>query len=387
MTWYYAENNDRRGPVDEAAFGNLVRGGTIRPETLVWRDGMANWTPLAQSGYDPAVPVSPTPADETEAPRQPAVPMGVCSESGRILPRSELVEIDGKLVSAEYKHLVLQRIREGISGDGAIEDAEAIAQRVEAAGWNISASDCIGRGWMLVRRNFWLCVGSTFLVHLLIFTAGLLPPSGLILQGPLVGGLYWMILKCLRGEPATVGDAFQGFSRGWGHLIGVSLLTTLAIVPCLVPGLVAVALVNRGTGNPSIGGVLLGIALLLIGVGVAIYLTVGWIFALPLVTDKRLEFWPAMTLSRRIVGMHWWQIFGLLFLTGVLLVGILLAGVLLFFLVTAIGFGATGDPGIAVAIGVLLGFLLLLALLTLLPLAFSALMVAYEDIFRRRELT
>ena len=72
--------------------------------------------------------------------------MGVCSESGRILPRSELVEIDGRLVSAEYKNVVLQRIREGVANRGQAEDAEAIAQRLESEGWSIGVFSCVGRG-------------------------------------------------------------------------------------------------------------------------------------------------------------------------------------------------------------------------------------------------
>src|SRR5258708_21011747 len=41
-----------------------------------------------------------------------------------------------------------------------------------------------------------------------------------------------------------------------------------------------------------------------------IYLLVSWKFTLPLVADKRLRFWPAMGLSRRVVGKHWWKFFG-----------------------------------------------------------------------------
>ena len=43
--WYYANNNERRGPVDQATFDELVRTGEVGPETLVWREGMAEWTP------------------------------------------------------------------------------------------------------------------------------------------------------------------------------------------------------------------------------------------------------------------------------------------------------------------------------------------------------
>jgi uncharacterized RDD family membrane protein YckC len=55
MNWYYAIENDRRGPVSQAEFEVLVSNGTIRPDALVWREGMADWVPyraLARGGAD-----------------------------------------------------------------------------------------------------------------------------------------------------------------------------------------------------------------------------------------------------------------------------------------------------------------------------------------------
>lgn len=48
MNWYYADaNNQRVGPIPDEAFLQAVDGGTIGPETLVWRSGMAEWLPWA----------------------------------------------------------------------------------------------------------------------------------------------------------------------------------------------------------------------------------------------------------------------------------------------------------------------------------------------------
>jgi uncharacterized membrane protein len=80
-----------------------------------------------------------------------------------------------------------------------------------------------------------------------------------------------------------------------------------------------------------------------------IYLGVAWIFAIPLAIDKKLEFWPAMELSRKVVSHHWWTIFGMM------LVGVLVAFAGLFVLCV----------GVYVAQPVILG----------------AFMFAYEDIF------
>jgi hypothetical protein len=85
MDWFYAEAGQQRGPVSEAEFQRMVQAGTIRGETLVWREGMANWQPyrdVAPSGGPPPpfsapgaaqVPVSPLPAGMSGDARQTAM--------------------------------------------------------------------------------------------------------------------------------------------------------------------------------------------------------------------------------------------------------------------------------------------------------------------------
>lgn len=121
MSWYYADNNERRGPIEDAAFQSMAASGTIKPDTLVWREGFTDWLPYSQVAASGSV----APAAGAVASTAVAVgmDMGVCSESGKVYPRSELIEIDGRLVSAEYKHVALQRLREGVSGAGQREYA------------------------------------------------------------------------------------------------------------------------------------------------------------------------------------------------------------------------------------------------------------------------
>lgn len=45
--WYYAENNEQRGPVLESELKGLL-AGKLPGETLVWKEGMSNWTPASQ---------------------------------------------------------------------------------------------------------------------------------------------------------------------------------------------------------------------------------------------------------------------------------------------------------------------------------------------------
>jgi uncharacterized membrane protein len=46
--WYYADNNEQRGPVLESDLKGLLASKKLSGETLVWKEGMANWTAAAQ---------------------------------------------------------------------------------------------------------------------------------------------------------------------------------------------------------------------------------------------------------------------------------------------------------------------------------------------------
>src|SRR5229473_6019460 len=62
-TWFYASQGQQQGPYPEAQLRDLIARGTVRPDTLVWCEGMAGWQkageiPELMSGGSspPAVP-------------------------------------------------------------------------------------------------------------------------------------------------------------------------------------------------------------------------------------------------------------------------------------------------------------------------------------------
>jgi predicted Ser/Thr protein kinase len=210
-------------------------------------------------------------------------------------------------------------------------DAGTFAQEILARGYNLDVGSCLRRAWALLRKDFWPLVGITALLMALLSIAGAFGGSlrhsseitsvvAIIVWGPLMGGLYLFFLKKIRGEPATVETAFSGFGNRFLHLFlagfVTSLLTWLGFLCLVLPG---------------------------------IYLMVAWIFALPLVIDKGLDFWPAMELSRKIVTKHWWKFLGF----EIVLLLLSFAG----FLACVVG------------------------LFIMAPVALAALMYAYEDIF------
>ena len=48
IDWYYADDSrQRRGPLSAEAIAELFRSQRIAADTLVWREGLGNWLPLA----------------------------------------------------------------------------------------------------------------------------------------------------------------------------------------------------------------------------------------------------------------------------------------------------------------------------------------------------
>lgn len=47
--WYYARGKERLGPVSAETIRHLLQARAIAGETLVWREGMADWSPAART--------------------------------------------------------------------------------------------------------------------------------------------------------------------------------------------------------------------------------------------------------------------------------------------------------------------------------------------------
>jgi len=204
-----------------------------------------------------------------------------------------------------------------LAGSPPKPDADALAAEILGRGYEVRIGRCLSRSWDLLTGHFWLIVGACFVL-------GLIQSAVCLLAGVCSGGLYFLLLKLIRRQPAQFGDAFAGFSLAFLQLLLAGLikgiLTTAGALLCLLPG---------------------------------IYLGVAWVFALPLVIDKNLDFWPAMELSRKVVTRHWWLFFGF---------------VLVNFLVMLLGLALC-------IVGVFIAQCVVLA----------ALAYAYEDIFGRHD--
>lgn len=172
-------------------------------------------------------------------------------------------------------------------------DPKAYAEELIARAAPLDIAGCLERSWNLLKANFWPLVGATFVSLVVMIVANMIPVVGIfvgvLLTGVFYGGLYLYYLRTIRGHPVELGDVFSGF--------------TLAFVPLMLATIVSTLLISAGL-------------LLLILPG--IYLGVSYIFAYMLIIDKRIEFWAAMEISRRVITAQWWRVFGLLLLASVI---------------------------------------------------------------------
>lgn len=97
MAWYYARGDQAVGPLDEDAFQQAVADGLVAPETLVWREGMAQWTPHAAL----AAP-APEPGGERHA----------CAVCGAVFPGRDLLAFEDRHVCARCKPAFFERLQE-----------------------------------------------------------------------------------------------------------------------------------------------------------------------------------------------------------------------------------------------------------------------------------
>src|SRR6476659_4486846 len=97
MMWYYAAEGRQAGPISQTELAALVQQGQVTMESLVWREGMANWQPLRDVRSSipelaAAVVASAGAAAQTGVSQAGAPPSGeICSECGNLFPQDQVI--------------------------------------------------------------------------------------------------------------------------------------------------------------------------------------------------------------------------------------------------------------------------------------------------------
>lgn len=115
---------------------------------------------------------------------------------------------------------------------------------------------------------------------------------------PLMVGIIMLAINYSRGESIEFKSIFNYY-----HLMGKLALAGILVYIMTIIGFILLILPG-------------------------IYLTIAYVFTLPLIVDKEMDVWDAMELSRKSVTKHWFKVFGLMFLLSVIFgVGALAFGI------------------------------------------------------------
>src|SRR6185503_8179500 len=213
--------------------------------------------------------------------------------------------------------------------------------------------ECIKAGWALIRSQYWLFVGMS-VVGVII---GSVVPFG-ILMGPMMCGIYLALFKLRRQEPIEFGLLFKGFDY-FGDAVIATLIHAIPIVIIVVPTYIIFyvgmfAMMGVSGGRQPEPAALLGFfgffALFwFVIIVLLIVLSVIFLFAYPLIVDRRLSGLNAVKLSIRAGFANFWRLLAMIVLTGLLS-----------------------------ALGLLL---CIVGVYLLMPLSFAAMAAAYEQVF------
>jgi len=114
MNWYYSKAGQQAGPVDEAQLDALLSSGQIDSETLVWREGMANWQPHREARLSATQGVAgPALAAAGQAAPTGGTGEAVCAECGRLFPIDSTIQYGNARVCAGCKPVFMQKLAEG----------------------------------------------------------------------------------------------------------------------------------------------------------------------------------------------------------------------------------------------------------------------------------
>ena len=209
-------------------------------------------------------------------------------------------------------------MNENVSNKKSSEDKLKISQTGE-----INISKWIMNGWDLVMKDFgnFLLLSLIYVVLLtLAFSTWII---GLILAGPLTAGFFYIIFNRIRGKEFYMGDIAKGFEVFVAAVLAdilISVFVGIGLALLIIPGIIISAL---------------------------------YMFAIPLIMEKKMDFWQAMEYSRKLVSKNLFE----------LSIFMLVLYILLF-------------------IGVLL---LLVGFFVALPIVFAAIAYAYSDLIGLEE--
>jgi uncharacterized membrane protein len=186
----------------------------------------------------------------------------------------------------------------------------------------IQPVECIKEGWALIKDQYWLFFGITIVAMLI---GGAVP---IVLMGPMMIGLFLCLFQRQRGQPVEFGLLFKGFDYFVPGLI-VAAIKVIPVLILMIPfffimfGTMMTTMLRGGLNPDETSGFMASLIVTeLIFVAVVtvvnICVEIFFMFAFPLVADRKLSGLDAVKLSVKAGKANFGGVLGLLFLNGVI---------------------------------------------------------------------
>lgn len=185
----------------------------------------------------------------------------------------------------------------------------------------------IKEGWELFSANAVNLVVATLLFVVVHFAANFIPFMGFVIDGPMKGGMFYVVMDIMASKPFEVSRIFYGFKKTV-PLVMVGILTGAFILLCSIPSIIMGMIIvlwyilpyilaitgDMGPFTHLLDGLSKIVPLAPPGILIPIFIVIGaillilpcllvagwYLFAYIFVIDEEMDFWSAMEASRKI---------------------------------------------------------------------------------------
>lgn len=294
-------NRDRQslGQFSEQEVSNGLESGRFLPDDLAWQEGMESWQPLSSLTHLPP-PGAAVPAVHSMPPAFDGPPAGFekpgnirfdecLSKAWECFQRNWGLCIVGTLILFAISAVV----------QIPMQFAQSVFQSFTGHGSSAQI-------WMMIG------MGVVFLFFYALATG---------VSTILSAGFMYFFIESLRTGKSNIDNLFAGFrASSWIQLLLAMVVWILAVF-IIVTVLVAPGIFLTTTTKSSVPVIVAGVLAII----PLIYLAVPLGFVFPLIVDKKIGFWQAITTAIRTVHRQWFQVLGLMILVGLIAMAGMLA--------------------------------------------------------------
>ena len=181
--------------------------------------------------------------------------------------------------------------------------------------------ECLKAGWNAISDQYWLFVGMTVVAMII---ANAMP---IILAGPMFCGLYLVYFRKRRGLPIEFATVFKGFDY-FGQSVVAALLHYIPIIVVVVflyilmyVGMFATMFAASQAGEEAapvafLSFLFVALIFYVVVLLLVILISIGFMFAYPLIVDRGLPGLDAVKLSFRAAFANFWRLLGFSLLAG-----------------------------------------------------------------------